>query len=281
MTDEPIDSGEPAERAIPRLLDLYGGRIYGLGLRLCGGPDEAQDLVQETFLNAFRHWDRFEGRSEPSTWLYTIAARACQRLHRKRSGEPEHLEPLEELLPQPGQAVPDLSVLEGPHEERVRREMQERLEAALARLPVEFRLPLVLKEIAELPLAEVARVLGLKEETVKTRLHRARLKLRKELDAALPRGPVPPPPASRQVCLDLLRAKQEAMDRGVPFIPQGEICARCQAVFGTLDLARDACQEIGRGNLPPAVRDLLLEDVRQEAARRRGLTSPSAGSARG
>lgn len=264
----PIDPGEPAETAIPKLLDLHGGRIYNLGLRLCGGPDEAQDLVQETFLNAFRRWGQFEGRADPSTWLYTIAARACQRLHRRRSGEPSRMEALEELLPSSQQAIPDLSVLEGPHEERVRQEMRERLEAALARLPVEFRLPLVLKEIVELPLADVARVLGIREETAKTRLHRARLKLRKELEAALPRGPVPPPPPSRQVCMDLLRAKQEALDRGVPFeVPPGEICSRCQALFATLDLAKDACARIGQGGLPPEVREMLMADLRATPAK--------------
>ena len=236
-------------------------------MRLCGGPDEAQDLLQETFLNAFRSWDRFEGRASPSTWLFSIAAHACQRLHRKRSGEPERLEPLEELLPSGRQAIPDLAALEGPHEEALRRELRERLEAALARLPVEFRLPLVLKEIAELPLADVARVLGIREETAKTRIHRARLKLRKELEAALPRGPVPPPPPDRQVCLDLLQAKQEALDRGVPFaVAPEEICARCRAVFATLDLARDTCREIGRGGLPPRVRDLLLAGLDRQAS---------------
>jgi RNA polymerase sigma-70 factor (ECF subfamily) len=261
-----VAPGEPAESAIPKLLDLYGGKIYALGMRLCGGPDEAQDLLQETFLNAFRHWQQFEGRAQPSTWLFSIAARACQRLHRKRSGEPTRLEPLETLLPPGDQAIPDLSALEGPHEQAVRREVAERLESALARLPVEFRLPLVLKEIVELPLADVARILGIREETAKTRIHRARLKLRKEMEAALPRGPVPPLPKDRQVCLDLLRAKQEALDRGVPFaVPPGEICDRCQAVFATLDLTRDTCRELGRGSLPEPVRELLLAGLAGEA----------------
>ena len=65
--------GKPAAEALPMLIDRYGGRIYGLGVRFCGNEADAEDLVQEVFLQAFRKWDQFEGRSAPSTWLYTIA----------------------------------------------------------------------------------------------------------------------------------------------------------------------------------------------------------------
>jgi RNA polymerase sigma-70 factor, ECF subfamily len=263
-SDATVHPRDPAGEAIPRLLEKYGDRIYALGLRLCGGPAEAEDLVQQTFLNAFRRWGQFEGRAEPSTWLYTIAARACQRQKRRRSGEPARMEALDELLPggEGGGALPaGFPPVEGdPYQERVRAEAREIVERAVARLPLEFRLPLVLKEIAELPLADVAEILGLKEETAKTRVHRARLKLRKELETILPAPPEPAHP--RQVCLDLLRAKQEAMDRGVRFpLPQGEICERCQAVFASLDLARDACLQIGQGEMPPRLKAMVLAEV--------------------
>lgn len=252
-------SKEPADAALPRLLEEHGPKIYNLGLRLCGSPAEAEDLVQETFLQAFRKWDQFEQRSEPSTWLYTIAARACRRRHRKRSGEPSRLESLTELLPSGEAEVPDLSVLdEGPFAERLRGEAREAIDRALPGLPLAFRLPLVLKEIAELSMAEVASVLGLKEATVKTRVHRARLALRRELARSLPRRPAPPPDHSRQVCLDLLYAKQEALDRGVELpVSAGELCDRCRALFATLDLGQDVCRAIGQGEIPPRLRDLL------------------------
>lgn len=249
--------GEPAETAIPRLMAEYGAKIYQLGLRLCGKAPDAEDLAQETFLQAFRKWGQFEGRSEESTWLFTIAARLCRRRQRRRSGEPRRLEPLEGLLPYAEAQIPDpdSELLAGP----LRREAREAVEAALPRIPFAFRLPLVLKEIAELSLAEVAAVLGLQEATVKTRIHRARLALRRELAARLPRRPAPPPGHSRQVCLDLLRAKQEALDRGVelPLAP-GQLCDRCRSLFSTLDLAQDLCRELGRGGgLPPRLRRLV------------------------
>ncbi|MGD8870594.1 MAG: sigma factor, partial [Gemmatimonadota bacterium] len=87
-------AGQPAEDVIPRLMDDYADHIYGLGLRMCDDPEKAQDLVQETFMRAFRSWASFDGRSKPSTWLYTIASRSCQRMERRRAGEPRHMRPL-------------------------------------------------------------------------------------------------------------------------------------------------------------------------------------------
>ncbi len=258
----------PASEAIPHLLDAHGGRIFALGLRLCADPADAQDLVQETFLNAFRHWDAFEGRARPSTWLYTIAARACQRMQRKRAGEPAHMASLDELLPDAGAPLPDLAALgDDPLARQLRREAQERVAGALAALPAAFRLPLVLKDIVELSIAEIARALGIKEATVKTRIHRARLALRKSLAEALPAREAPPPDHARSVCLDLLRAKQEALDRGIELDLAGaELCTRCRALFATLDLAHDACLQIGRGELPEPLHRLVLTAIERESA---------------
>lgn len=262
----------PADEAIPRLVDAHGGRLYGLGLKLCGNPEDARDLVQEIFLQAYRKWDQFEGRSDPSTWLYTIGARACRRMTRKRSGEPARIEPLSRLLPSGEETIPDLPAgapaaagsgeqpLEDPLEGQLRREAREAIDRALAELPPDFRLTLVLKDIAELSVAEVAEILGIKEATVKTRVHRARLLLRRELARVLPRRrPAAEPGHGRTVCLDLLRGKQEALDRGVPFpVPAESLCERCRALFATLDLARDTCRQVTDGRLPEELRERLL-----------------------
>ena len=255
----------PAAEAVSRLMEEHGGKIYGLGLRVCKGPAEAEDLVQETFLRAFRHWDQFQGRSEPSSWLYTIATRLCRRMHRKRSGEPDHLESLTELLPSAEEAVPAPPEHSDPLDQQLRRETRERVQEGLAALPLDFRMPLVLKDIAELSISQIAEILGIKEATVKTRIHRARLKLRQVLAEGLPRGGPRDPedrPHSRQVCLDLLQAKQEALDRGVELpVSAQELCSRCNAMFRTLDLAATVCRELGRGELPAEVRELLEREL--------------------
>lgn len=230
----------------------HGGRIYGLGLRLCGDPAQAEDLVQETFLAAYRGWEGFEGRSEPSTWLYTIARRLCQRLHRRQSGEPRTLETLDELLPGNDATVADPARFD-PHDERLRHEVSETVDRALAELPLDFRLALVLVDIAELSLAEAAAVLAVPINTVKTRVHRARLRLRRAIDAGLPQRSIERTQPA-QVCYAMLQAKQLALDHEAPFpYPESALCERCKGVFAALDLGKDACVAIGRGELPPDV----------------------------
>jgi hypothetical protein len=170
------------------------------------------------------------------------------------------MESLEELLPfgESRMAVLPTDEEDG-STEQIRRAGRERVGEVIVSLPVTFRLPLVLKEIIGLSMAEVAGILGIKEATVKTRVHRARLRLRQAVEAGLPLKEGPPPAYSKQVCLDLLRAKQEALDRGVEFPRAKEIiCERCQTVFATMDLAHDVCREIGDGQLPEDLRKLVL-----------------------
>ena len=253
-------AGLPAAVALPRLLEEHGGRLYGLALKLCGHAADAEELVQDIFLIALKKWHQFQGDSSPTTWLYTIAARACIRSRRKRAGEPRTIESLAELLPAAEDRIPDPASFEGPLEAQLQRESREAVESAIAELPVHYRMPLVLKEIVELPIAEVAAILGLKEATVKTRVHRGRLALRRSLARRLPSRQAPPPDHSRQMCLDLLHAKQESLDRGVPFrVPPQDLCVRCQAMFRSLDLTHDICRTLGGGELPAPVREALRE----------------------
>lgn len=252
--------GRPAGEAIPRLVEREGARVLGLSLKLCRNRADAEDLVQETFLQAFRNWDQFEGRSDPSSWLYTIAARACARRYRRRSGEPARMESLDELLPS-GEARVAMVPSGGgsAFDEHRRREIGEIVDRALGALPRDFRVPLVLKEIAGLSLREIAEVLDLKPATVKTRVHRGRLALRKELASNLPSRTAPPPDHEREVCLDLLRSKLTAMDRGVEFpVPDEELCERCRSLFDSLDLTAEACRWIHEGPLPDRLRLELL-----------------------
>jgi RNA polymerase sigma-70 factor (ECF subfamily) len=266
---EPAEPREAADQAIPRLLEAQGGKMLSLALRMCGTRHEAEDLVQETFLQAYRNWDQFQGRSAATTWLYTIAARLCRRMRRKRAGEPPRIASFGELSPFGDGPVPDLPADdEGPLSRQLRREAQDRVEGAIVSLPTAFRLPLILKEIVGFSVAEVAEILGLKEATVKTRLHRARHVLRRELSESLPQREAPPAAYSRRVCLDLLRAKQESLDRDAPFpMSADDFCERCRAVFKSMDLAHDACEQLGRQELPPALRRAVLKDIAAEGRR--------------
>ncbi len=167
---------------------VHSPGIYRLALRLMRNPADAEDVVQETFLSAFKGIDRFDGRSGLSTWLYRIAFNAAMmRLRRRR---PEFVlvdaadEP-EEELPIP-QAMVDWGLL--PEQELVRSEAREEMERAIGELPPKLRAVFVMRELEELSTEETAQALGLSEQAVKTRLHRARLLLRERLSSYFAAG---------------------------------------------------------------------------------------------
>jgi len=258
----------PAAEAIPELLDAYGDRLYAVARRLARTDADAQDLVQETFLRALQKWDQFEGRSDPGTWLHTILVRLASRRWRddKRRSASAPTMPF-------GERVLDLPATDdGPVDQSLRAEAVGAVERAIADLPPEFRLPLVLREIAERPYAEVAEILGLKEATVRVRVHRGRLALRERLLEALPSRQAPPATASKRLCLDLLAAKQAALDNGTEFTFQGgPLCERCKSVFRDLELTHDACKEApDAAALPEPLRERLEADLRAARGRSRG-----------
>ncbi len=252
-----------AEAALQRLVDEHGRALLATCRRICDDPQDAEDLVQETLLRAVRGWSDFEGRSDPRTWLHTIAVRAAIRMRRRRAGEPARMASLDELLPF---GEPRIAVVADDQDDalqaRIRTEARERVEAAIAALPDAFRLPVVLKEIAGLTVPEVAGILEVEEGTIRSRLHRARLRLRAAVDGALPRGErdAPPPAYPRQTCLDLLEAKQRALDLGVPF-ESDVICERCRSVFASLDLTRDACRDLAGDDVPEDLRRRLAASL--------------------
>lgn len=257
--------GDPPKEAIERLIHLEGQRIYSLARRFCGNETDAVDLVQQTFLEAFRSWPTFRGDAKPSTWLYRIAARACTKLQRKYH-DPMAVHAAD-VIPEAFRngPVPDIGVSEDtPLMEQVRKETIDELHGAIVELPFEYRAPLVLKEIVGFSVHEVAEVLGLSEGAVKTRLHRARLKLVEALARSGPVRQVPPPRFDAQVCLELLEAKQHALDRGVRFeLPPEQYCERCEAVFRSMDLAAGICKEISEEGVPPGLVDALRRRVGQ------------------
>jgi hypothetical protein len=123
----------------------------------------------------------------------------------------------------------------------------------------------VLKEMLELSIEDVAEALHIKPETVKTRVHRARLLLRKAMveRRAMPKRSAKAPTYEKQVCLDLLKAKLDALDKGRAFpIGQPIVCERCQAVFAELDLAQHACAQLAEGRMPDRVRRAILKALR-------------------
>jgi len=161
------------------------GLIYRYAHRLCGEMESAKDLVQETFLNAYRGLKDFRGEAQVSTWLYTIASRACMRMRRKRKGEPERELSLDEFVPTSEGEFRLQIPMEGltPEQALQNKELREALDQAINRLPKKYRMTLVLRDMEGLSAKEVGAIMGANERAVKSRLHRARLFVRRELSA--------------------------------------------------------------------------------------------------
>lgn len=159
--------------------------MYRFANRLCGETEAAKDLVQETFLNAYRGFKDFRGEAQVSTWLYTIAARACMRMRRRRKGAPERELSLEEFIPTSDGEFRLQIPVEGqsPEEALQNKQLRRALDDAINRLPKKYKMVLVLRDMEGLSAKEVGDVMGLSERAVKSRLHRARLFVRRELSA--------------------------------------------------------------------------------------------------
>ncbi len=162
--------------------------MYNLALRLMADPHEAEDVLQETFISAFRALPRFEGRSQLGTWLYRIAYNAALMRLRKRRVRTESLdEPgVAEGVDLAPRQFTDWTAL--PDKLLLRRELRDSLNAALLTLPESLRGVFVLRDIEGLSTAETAAALALTETNVKVRLHRARLALREKLSAYFASG---------------------------------------------------------------------------------------------
>ena len=168
-------------QALAALFEAYADRIYRLALSLLRDPAAAEDIVQETFVSAMTHLDRFEGRSSVGTWLYRVGYNASlDRLRRRREEPLPPDEPGDE-----GDAVPlPRSLVEWrltPESRQAEGEIAAELDRAIGELPESLRVVFVLRDVDELSTLETAEALGLTEGAVKVRLHRARLALREKL----------------------------------------------------------------------------------------------------
>lgn len=165
--------------------------MYRYANRLCGEAEAAKDLVQETFLNAYRGFKNFRGDAQASTWLYAIASRACLRMRRKRKGAPERELSLDEFIPSSEGEFRLQIPVEGlsPEQALQNKQLRQALDAAIGKLPKKYKMVLVLRDMEGLSAKEVGTIMGLNERAVKSRLHRARLFVRRELsDRGLAEG---------------------------------------------------------------------------------------------
>jgi RNA polymerase sigma factor (sigma-70 family) len=175
------------EAAVRSIMQANNRRLYRLARGILRNDAEAEDVVQDTYVRAFTHLEQFRGDSSLSTWLSRIAMNeALGRLRRQRPGvewsELEKSAPQARIIPFP------LASSDDPEKSMAQREIRDVVEHAIDELPEPFRLVFITRVIEGMNVEETAEILGLKPETVKTRLHRARNLLRDNVERKI--GPV-------------------------------------------------------------------------------------------
>jgi RNA polymerase sigma-70 factor (ECF subfamily) len=174
-----LQAGDRSEFA--RLVDAYSPQVYRMALKMLNDTQDAEDVLQETFIKAFKHLRKFEGRSSLSTWLYRIAANEALMLIRRRHPNEISVDeetPNGEEEQEPRQIV-DWCCL--PEEELLSTETRRRLDEAIQRLSPPLRAVFILRDVEGLSIKDTVEALNLSENVVKTRLLRARLRLRELL----------------------------------------------------------------------------------------------------
>ncbi len=184
-------TGKP--EAFDRFVEHFRAKIFQYSWLMCGHREDAEEVAQETLLKVFESFDQLREPERVRPWVFRIAKNACLMKRRRSVFAPEHELSLEQFLPARNQGdgemkieIADWSHL--PDHQALQSEMKQVLDRAIGDLPEAHRAVILLRDIEELSTGETAQILEVSEDTVKTRLHRARLALRKTLDEHLRAG---------------------------------------------------------------------------------------------
>ena len=258
IDDELLEAARAGDRkALGELLEHLQSRIYGFGMRMCGNPEDAKDVLQETLIAVTRGIGDFRAESSLPTWLYTIARSFCIKKRRRRQGEPAATEPLESA------ELPHADDLE---QSVAARELRAKLDRAIARLDPKQREVLVLRDVEGLSAPEVAEVLGLRVEAVKSRLHRARAALREQVAPLLDER-------AQSGCPDIVNVLSKHLEGELSAARCAEMerhvatCPHCDATCQSLRNVLATCSSLGTERIPPDVAEPIRARVRELLAK--------------
>jgi RNA polymerase sigma-70 factor, ECF subfamily len=263
--------------SIDRALTLLQNTVYSFSMKVCGHPQDAEDTMQEVLVKLLPYLPKFESPQALSVWLYKVARNRCISLHRRVASSPARNLSLDELMPhsQELQELLDTGV-PNPEGALLNSESAEHLKQAVLAVPPQYRMVLVLHDMEDLSTAEVAKIMGLREGTVRVRLHRARLFLRQRLatmaERARGRGLTIPAAAEAtrpQRCRRLFAALSDYMDGVIDNAMCDEMdrhlhdCEPCQAFLASLKSAVAQCHSYA-----PRCDELRAEALRKELLRK-------------
>lgn len=169
------------KQALAQIVTDNERMVYNVALRLLADPNEAECVLQETFLKVLEALPEFKGRSSLSTWIYRIATNLALMRLRSRKKKADPLDDVDSRVSQSALQAFNRSVGNNPLQAVMNEELRRAMEQAIAQLPDKFRSVFVLKDIEGFSLKEVAEMLEMNLAAVKTNLHRARLFLRNRL----------------------------------------------------------------------------------------------------
>jgi len=249
------DARKGDQQALEALLERHEPQVYRFGMKMCRDPEDARDVLQDTLLAMARGVRDFRGASSISTWLYTIARSFCIKKHRRSKFAPEQEQSLDtDAAVEVGRlAAPD----EDPAEMLAGKQVERALEQAIAALDPMYREVLLLRDVEGLTAPEVAEVVGVSVQAVKSRLHRARLSVRERVAPLLGVEPVPPVSSA---CPDVLMVFSQHLEDEISAERCAEMerhlegCAPCRGTCDSLKRTLALCRTAGPSvPVPPAV----------------------------
>lgn len=178
------------ERAFTKLVKRYEDLVFSFSFKVCRDQEKAEETLQDTFINIYRKLKQFDGRSKFTTWIYSIVTNNCLMKHRRRKLDDvvvslEHLKDLPHQREAP-EGEPHAQLIaswrDSPLDVAMNSELRELLDRAIQKLPMEYRIVFVLRDIEGKSAAEAAKILKLSVPALKSRLRRARVFLREQLN---------------------------------------------------------------------------------------------------
>ena len=245
--------------ALGDLLERHQRQVFAFGMKMCGDPDDAQEVAQDTLLSMVRSVRDFRGEASLSTWLYTVARSFCIKKRRRTKGAPAHHEPLDTAAHEQASAPAP-----SPEQTLLGRETRDAVAAALEQLEPEAREVVILRDLEGLTAPEVAQVTGLSVAAVKSRLHRARQSLRTQLLAVVGGDEGAPAQPNCPDVLTMLSKKLEdeiSPDLCAEMERHVDGCPHCKGLCDSLKRTLALCKSAPSPLVPRQVQESLRKAV--------------------
>ncbi len=253
---ELLKSGQP--EAMEKVLALLQETVFSFSMRVCQQREDAEDTMQEVLVKSVPYLSRFESPRALIVWLYKVAKNRCLMNRRKSKFAPTQELSLEALMPDQKELESIVQDGVNPEAFAIRSQEAQWLRAAIQKLPPQYRIVLVLRDMEGLTDEEVAEITGLRAGTVRVRLHRARLFVRKELMKVQGRGrrmqPVAPvaraaseprPGRCKAMFAELSNYLDEQLDDSMCDELERHLdgCGPCEAFLASLQAAIEQCRK--------------------------------------